>query len=68
MLTFDHFIVMFHLDADELLTCPIRASIDEVMPVQTLAVPGATPKPLLYQGVVPGQCLTQNVISLSSHL
>ena len=25
------------------------------MPVQTLAVPGATPRPLLYQGVVPGQ-------------
>jgi hypothetical protein len=26
--------------------CPIRASIEEDMPVQTFGVPGATPRPL----------------------
>ena len=38
------------------------------MPVQTLAVPGATPRPLLYQGSVPGQRPTQIAITPSSHL
>jgi hypothetical protein len=35
--------------------CLIRESIEEVMPIITFAVPGATPRPLLFQGVVPGQ-------------
>ena len=43
---------MLHVDAHGPLTCQIRASIEEVMRVQTLAVPGATPRPLLYQGIV----------------
>ena len=38
------------------------------MYVQTLAIPEGTPKPLLYQGVVPGQRPTQIAISPSSHL
>ena len=58
----------FHVDADGPLTCPIRASIEEVMPVQTLAVPGATPKPLLFQDAIPRQHPTQIAISPSSHL
>jgi hypothetical protein len=37
----------FHVDADEHLTCPIRISIEDGMHVQTLTVPGATPRPLL---------------------
>ena len=58
----------FHVDADGLLTCPIRASIEEVVPIHTLAVPEATPRPLLYQGAVPEQRPTQIAISPSSHL
>ena len=42
-----------HVDVDEPLACPIWASIEEVMPVQTLVVPRATPKQLFYQGNVP---------------
>ena len=42
----------FHLDADGFLTFPIQASIEEVVHVQTLRVPWATPKPLLNQGDV----------------
>ena len=38
---------MFHVDVDGHLTCPIQASIKEVMPLQTFAVSGATPRPLL---------------------
>ena len=38
------------------------------MYVQTLVVLEVTPKPLLYQGVVPGHRPTQIVISPSSHL
>src|ERR1700737_3833005 len=33
-----------HVDADGLLTCPIQASIEEVIPVWTFAVPGITPR------------------------
>jgi hypothetical protein len=32
----------------------IRASIEEAMLVKTFAIPGATPRPLLFQGAVPG--------------
>ena len=39
--------LMLHIHADGLLLCTIWASIEEIMPVQTLAVPGATLKPLL---------------------
>ena len=38
------------------------------MHVQTLAIPGAIPWPLLYQGVVPGPRPTQIIISPRSHL
>jgi hypothetical protein len=43
---------MFHINTDEHLTCPIRTSIEEIMHVQTSAVSGATPRPLLFQGVL----------------
>ena len=59
---------MLHLDANGLLTCPIWASIEEVMHVQTLTVPGATPRPLMYQGDVSGQRPTQIALSPSLHL
>ena len=59
---------IFHVDAARLHYCPIWASFEEVTPIRTLAVLGAAPKPLLYQGVVPGQCPIQLVISPSSHL
>ena len=59
---------MFHVDADGPLNCYIRASIEDIMHVQTLGVPGAAPKPLLYQGIVPRQRPTQIAISPSSHL
>ena len=39
---------MLHVDANELLTCFIQTSIEKVMLVQTLVVPEATPRPLLY--------------------
>ena len=45
---------MFHVDADALLIFSIWASSKEVMPAQTLGVPGATPGPLLFQDAVPG--------------
>ena len=38
------------------------------MLAQTLAVPGATPGPMLYQGAVPGQRPTQIAKTPSSHL
>ena len=38
---------MFYVDVDGLLSCPIWSSIEEVMPIQTLAVMGATLTPLL---------------------
>jgi hypothetical protein len=59
---------MFHVDGDEHLTCPIWGSIEEVMSVLTFAVPGATPRPVLFQGVVLGQRPPQMGISPSSHL
>ena len=34
------------VDADGFLTCPIQTSIEEVIPIITLAVPSATPKVL----------------------
>jgi hypothetical protein len=37
----------FHVDTDGHVTFPIRASIEEDMHVQTLAIPGATFRPLL---------------------
>ena len=43
---------MVHVNVVGLLTCLIRISNEEVMLVQTLAIMGATSKPLLYQGVV----------------
>jgi len=43
----------FHVNADGHLTCPIQTSIKEVMPVQTSTVPGAPPRPLLFQGSAP---------------
>ena len=58
---------MFHVDANALLSCPIYASIEEVMHVHTLVVPRATPMPLLYQGTVQGQRPTQIATSPSSH-
>ena len=58
----------FYINADGLIICLIWASIEEVMHVQTLAISGATPRPLLYQGAVPRQRPTQIAISLSSHL
>ena len=75
MFTSNHFNIMysspsytFHVDIDGLLTFPIRACIKEVMHVQTLAVLGAIPRPLLQSGVVMGQRPTQIAISPSSHL
>ena len=65
LLSSNHFI---NIDVDRLLTCPIHASIEEVMVVLTLVVPGSTPKSLLSQGVVPRQCPTQIAISHSSHI
>ena len=59
---------MFHIHANELLFCPIQTSIKEVVHVQTLVVPGGTPRPLLYQGVVLGQRPTQIAISIRLHL
>ena len=56
------------IHANGFLTCSIWASIEEVMPVQTLTVPGATPRPLLYQGVVRRQHPTEIAITPSSHL
>ena len=44
-----------HIDVDGLLTCSIWANFEEVMHVQTFAVLGATPRPLLYSSNVPGQ-------------
>ena len=41
----------FYVDVYEYLTCPIWASIEEVMHVQTLAITGATPKPLLSRDI-----------------
>ena len=38
----------FHLHAYGHLTCPIQASIEEVMHVQTSVVPRATPRPLMF--------------------
>ena len=48
---------MFHVEADGHLTCLIWASIEEFMHVQTLEVSGATHRPLLFQGIVPGATL-----------
>ena len=59
---------MLHLDAFRVLICSIWTSIEEVIPVQTLEVPGATYMPLLYQDAAPGECPTQIAISPSSHL
>ena len=59
---------MFHVDADALLIFSIWASSKEVMPAQTLGVPGATPGPLLFQDPVPGQQPTQIAISLTLYL
>jgi hypothetical protein len=51
-------VVLFCVDADGPLTCPIHASIEEIMVVLTLAV-GATPRSLLsqvlFQGTIPRQ-------------
>ena len=58
----------FHVDANGLLACLVKASIDEVMSIQTLASPGATRRPLLYQVLIPGQRHTQIAIPPSSHL
>ena len=57
----------FHLDVDRLFTYPIWASVEEVMHVQTLAIPGAIPRPLGYQGAISGQRPTQIAIFPSSH-
>ena len=58
----------FYVDDNGLLTCLIQASIEKVMPVQTLEILGGTLRPLLYQGAVMGQRSTQIAISPSSHL
>ena len=57
-----------HVDADGLLTWPIWTSIEDIMPIQTLAVPGAIPMPMLSQSDVPSERPTQIAISPSSHL
>ena len=56
------------MDGKGLLISLIQESIEEVMHVLTFAVLGATPKSMLFQGVVPRQCPTQIVISPSLHL
>ena len=43
----------FHVDVDGILFSPIWTGIEEVMHAQTLAVPGATPMPLMFQDIVP---------------
>jgi hypothetical protein len=37
-----------HVDVDGHLTCLIEASIEEVMPLETFAISGATSRPLLF--------------------
>ena len=58
----------FYVDTDGLLICPNQASLKKNPHVGTLAIMGATPRPLLYQGDVPGERPSQIAISLSSHL
>ena len=55
----------FHVDADGPFTCPIQASTEEIMLVQTLAILGTTPIPLLSQSDLPEQCPSQIAISPS---
>ena len=42
------------VDVDGLLTCFIQTSIEKIMDVLTLAIPGATPRSMLFQAMILG--------------
>lgn len=56
------------IDADGPFICLIQARVEELMHVQTLVIPGATPRLLLSQGALPRQHPPQITMSPSSHL